>query len=484
MAEDDLVIEGRGRWYVLAAAALGGLASSIMFTAVNVAMPSLVEAFDTRFAVVQWVVLAYLLATSALLPILGRLADMVGKRTILLGGFAIYLVGSLLTGAAWSIGAVIGFRVLQGVGAAVLTGIGLAIVTDVFPSRERGRALGLSGAVLSTGIVIGPTLGGFLLDVMSWRWVFWAGVPVGLFGLLLALRFVPSYVGEQERRFDLPGAFALFATLFSLSLALTLGQGRSFDDPSILALFAGAAVGLAAFLWIEARAPAPVIELSLFANRELTIGLVAGFATFISIAGVIFLMPFYLENILGYAPRNVGLLMSVVPIVLVVAAPIAGALADRYGERIVAVFGLVLILVGYLAITGLDENTTALGYIMRFLPIGLGMGTFQTPNNSAIMGAVERARSGVAGGLLALTRTLGQTAGIAVLGSLWAARVATRAQGPIGAEATTAPAGAQIGALHDMLWVVVAIVALALVLSLWDLYHRRMRSVPDVAAAR
>ena len=474
-AEGD-ILEGRGRWFVLAASALGSFASSIMFTSVNVAIPTLVEAFGTKFAVVQWVVLAYLLATSALLPILGRLADMVGKRAIFLGGFALYTVGSLLSGMSPSITALIAFRTLQGVGAAVLTAIGLAIVTDVFPSRERGRAIGINGAVLSTGIVIGPTLGGLLIDAASWRWVFLVGVPVGLAGLVLAMRFVPGYHGTERSRFDFAGAATLFATLFCLSLALTMGQERSFTDPVILALFGGFAAGLAAFLAVERRAEAPVLDLSLFSNRPLMVGLVAGFATFISIAGTIFLMPFYLENVLGYSPRDVGLLMSVVPIVLVIIAPIAGALADRYGERIVAVFGLGFVLIGYIAITGFDEQTTALGYVVRFLPIGLGMGTFQTPNNSAIMGAVERTRSGVAGGLLALTRTLGQTAGIAVLGSLWAARVAARSNEPVGAEATAAPAGAQVGGLHDMLYVVIAIIAAALVLSVWDLYHRRTRA--------
>lgn len=482
-APPDDQADDAARWYVLAASALGSFAASVMFTSVNVAIPTLVEAFDTKFAVVQWVLLAYLLATSALLPILGRLADMVGKRTIFLGGFALYIVGSLLSGLAGTVALLIAFRTLQGVGAAVLTAIGLAIVTDVFPSNERGRAIGINGAVLSTGIVIGPTLGGLLIDVASWRWVFWSGVPVGMLGMLLSYRFVPKYRGSERRRFDFWGAGTLFASLFCLSLALTLGQERAFDDPVILALFTGFAIVLALFLWIEKHAEAPVLELSLFTNRALTVGLVAGFATFIAIAGTIFLMPFYLENILGYSPRNVGLLMSVVPIVLVFIAPIAGTLADRHGERIVAVFGLILILIGYIAITTLDENTTALGYVLRFLPIGFGMGIFQTPNNSAIMGAVERTKSGVAGGLLALTRTLGQTVGIAVLGSLWAARVSVRAATPVGAEATSAPATAQVGGLHDMLYVVIGIIACALALSIWDLRHRRMRSRRSAAAA-
>lgn len=465
------------RWLVLSSAALGAFGATVMGTGVNVALPTLVRTFETDFAVVQWVVLSYLLATSALLPVLGRLADAFGKRRFFLAGFATFALGSLLCGLAPSAGALIALRTLQGLGSAVLTALGLAIVTDVFPASERGRAIGVNGAVLSAGIVIGPTLGGFLIDALSWRWVFWIGVPLGLAGLLLAWRVVPAGRGDRERGFDVAGAATLVVALTALSLALTFGQGRGFTDAAVLALFALAGAGLIAFPAIERRAVAPVLELSLLRNRELTIGLVAGLATFIAIAGTIFLMPFYLEKVLGYAPREVGLLMSVVPIVLVLTAPLAGILADRVGARPVTVAGLALILIGYLAIGTLDTETTALGFVLRFLPIGLGMGTFQTPNNSAVMGSVPRRRSGVAGGLLALTRTLGQTAGIAVLGSLWVARVAVR--GGTGAgDATAADPLVQVAALGDMLLVVQIGIALALALCVWDLavLHRAVRA--------
>lgn len=478
--EETVHDPGRRRW-ILFAAALGAFASTVMGTSVNVALPSLVEALDAPFAVVQWVVLAYLLSTAALLPIVGRLADMLGKRAILAGGFLVFAVGSLATGLAPGATALIAFRLLHGAGSAVLTGVGMAIVTDVYPPEERGRAIGINGAVLSSGIVLGPTLGGLLVEI-GWRWVFLAGLPLGLVGAALAWRFVPRYPRGPNQRFDLAGAAALAATLTSLSLALTLGQDRGFGDPLVLAAFAAAGLGLPAFLAIERRAEQPVVDLALFRDVRMTVGLAAGLGAFVSIAGTIFVMPFYLENVLGLAPRDVGLLMSTTPILLVIIAPIAGTLADRFGERIVTVVGLGFALVGFALVGTLAADTTPLGFVLRFVPVGIGMGTFQTPNNSAIMGAAPPGRSGVAGGLLGLTRALGQTTGIAVLGSLWATRVAARAAGEVGREGTLAPAAAQVGGLHDMMLLVQALVLLSLLLCLWDLRRRRRRRPATVPA--
>lgn len=291
----------RARAYVLASATLGAFTSTVMATSVNVALPTLVTAFDAPFALVQWVVLSYLLATASLLPIAGRLADMFGKRTLFLGGFATFGVGSLLCALAPGVVSLIMFRTVQGAASAVLTALGLAIIADVFPAGERGRAIGVNGAVLSVGIVLGPTLGGFLVEV-GWPWVFLFGVPVAAAGFLLGHRFVPRYAPAAPLPFDLAGAATLSSALAALSLALTLGQGRGFADPVILALFAASALALAGFTAIERRATAPVVDLRMFGNRRLTVGLVAGVTVFVSIMGTIFVMPFYLENVLGFPP--------------------------------------------------------------------------------------------------------------------------------------------------------------------------------------
>lgn len=473
MSFEDAVRDPVRRRWILITVALGAFAATVSFTSINVALPSLVATFDTSFAAVQWVLLAYLLSTAALLPIVGRLADMLGKRAIFLAGLAVFTAGSIATGLAPSLGWLIAFRLLHGFGAAVLTGVGLAIVTDAFPPDERGRALGINGAVLSTGIVLGPTLGGLLVEI-GWRWVFLSNVPFGILGALLAWRFVPRYAPGPRQRFDLPGA-VLLTTLLSIgSLATTLGAERGFADPWIVAAFVVTVALLPLFLWRERRTPHPVLDLSLFRNPRLTIGLAVGLATFVSISGTIFVMPFYLEDVLGFAPREVGLLMSVVPILLVIIAPIAGTLADRYGERVITVFGLGFVFLGFSLVGTLGTETTPLGFIARFAFVGVGMATFQTPNNSAIMGAAPRGRSGVAGGLLGLTRSFGQTAGIAVLGSLWVARVAQRVAESGGPDSGTVMAAAQVGGLHDMMRLIQLLILAALALAVWDL-RRRVR---------
>ena len=473
----------RQKWFVLGTTALGAFMGAMMFTSVNVALPSLVTTFETSFNVVQWVVLAYLLATGTLLLIVGRLADMLGKKTLYLLGYLIFTVGSLLCALAPGVYTLIIFRAIQGFGSAFLTALGLAIITDTFPASERGRAIGINGSILSTGIVIGPTLGGLLIDALSWRWIFFLAVPLGIAGTLLARRFIEPYERQEAQRFDLPGAFTLFASLLTLLLALTVGQDLGFDDPIIIGLFVASAMLTVLFIVIELRVKDPVLDLRLFRSTQLTLGLVTGFLTFITISGTIFLMPFYLSNVLGYSPRNVGLLLSVVPLALVFTAPLAGTLADRFGERPVTVVGLVFLVIGYFTVSTLTVDTNGLGYVLRFLPIGLGMGVFQTPNNSAIMGAVPSNFSGVAGGLLALTRTLGQSAGIAVLGTWWAARVFTRTTESIN-DATLAAGAVQVAALRDMFWVIQGMIIFALVLVLWDVYLRwRKARVGEVAVS-
>ncbi|MDF1523199.1 MAG: DHA2 family efflux MFS transporter permease subunit [Trueperaceae bacterium] len=485
MPAAEPVLRTERREWVLAATSIGAFSASAMVTAVNVVLPTLVEELGAPFATVQWVVLGYLLASIALLPVIGRLADLWGKHRVFFAGYAAYALGSLACALAPDVGTLIAFRTVQGVGAAALTALGLAIVTDVFPQGERGRAIGINGAVISAGVVVGPSLGGLLGDLASWRWIFAAGVAIAAVGATLAVRVLPRYARQPAGRFDVLGGALIVAALLAFSLGLTLGQGRGFDAAVVRGLIAGGLALGVAFVAVERRVANPLVDLRLFRERDVWVGLASGSVTFVAIAGVVLLMPFYLEGVLGLPAWRVGLLMAVVPIVLVVAAPLAGTLADRFGPRPVTVAGMLLLLIGYLAVGTLDESTTPLGYVGRFLFVGLGMGTFQTPNNTAIMSAARRGGSGVAGSLLSLTRYLGQVIGTVGLGSLWAARTVARAGAATGTDATVLASAAQVAGLHDMLRVVQAIVLVGLVLVVGDLCWRR-RAVPDgpVADAR
>jgi len=361
------------KWYVMAAVAMGVLLATIDGSIVNVALPTLVRSFQAEFAVVEWVVLAYLLTVTALLLSMGRLGDMVGKKPVYATGLVVFTVGSVLCGLAPTVYWLIGFRVLQAVGAAMMMALGVAIVTEAFPPSERGKALGISGSLVSIGIVIGPVVGGMLLHALSWHWIFLVNLPIGILGVLMVARFVPNLKPSGGQRFDYWGALTLLVSLMALLLALTLGQDIGFDRLPIFLLFAVWLLFLGLFLAIERKSNQPMIDLNLFQNRLFSINLVTGFISFVCIAGTIILMPFFLENVLGYDPRSVGVLLAVVPIAMGVTAPIAGSLSDRLGTRPITVIGLSMLLVGYYAVGTLSTETTAVGYVLRFLPVGIGM---------------------------------------------------------------------------------------------------------------
>lgn len=461
------------KWYVMAAVGVSILLSTIDATIVNVALPTLVHDLNSNFPTVQWVVLSYLLTQATLMLGIGRLGDMIGKKNLFIPGFIVFTIGSILCGLAPTVYWLIIFRVLQAVGAALLLALGMAIITEAFPPTERGKALGLSGTIISVGIVLGPTLGGLLIDAFSWRWIFFVNVPVGIIGTLVGLRFIPNFKPVGRQKFDYFGAVTLFVSLLALLLALTWGQQLGFSEPPILLMFLGWSIFLILFIIIEWQTNDPMIDLKIFRNNLFSVGLVTGFITFVAIAGSIILMPFYLEIVLGYSTRQVGLLLAIVPIFMAVIAPASGTISDRFGTRPMTVIGLLALLVGYYAMSTLDADTTALGYVLRLLPVGIGMGIFQSPNNSAIMGSVPRGRLGIASGLLSISRVLGQTTGVAVLGAVWASRVIVHTGAILPGGATTAPITAQVRGLQDALWTIIIMIALGLVLSVWGLVQAR-----------
>jgi EmrB/QacA subfamily drug resistance transporter len=452
---------------------MGVFLATVDGSIVNISLPTLVSSFQTDFALVQWVVLAYLLTVTTLMLGVGRLADIYGKKPIYTTGFIVFTTGSVLCGLSPTVYTLIGFRVLQAVGAAMIMALGMAITTEAFPPSERGRALGISGTIVSVGIAVGPTLGGLIVKNLSWHWIFFVNLPVGIIGTWLVVRYVPAFRPPGGQRFDYWGALTLFVSLLALLVALTLGQRNGFGDRTVLLLVAMWIVFLATFIFIELRTEQPMIDLRLFRSSLFSVSLTTGFIIFICLAGTLILMPFYAENVLGYDPQQTGLLMATVPVALGIIAPVAGSLSDRFGSRPIMVAGLAVLAAGFLAVSSLNAETTALGYVLRFLPVGLGVGMFQSPNNSAIMGAAPRERLGIASGMLAVTRTLGQTTGIATLGALWAGQVFKHAGGVVTGGATVAPVAAQVFALRDTFVIVSVLIFVALLLSIWGLREER-----------
>jgi EmrB/QacA subfamily drug resistance transporter len=474
----------RRKWQVLIAIGMGVFLATIDASIVNVALPTLVRSFDTQFAVVQWIALSYMLTLATLILSMGRLGDLRGKKRIYTSGMIVFTVGSALCGLSPTVYWLITFRVLQAIGASMMAALGTAIVTEAFPSSERGKALGTIGGLVSIGIITGPVLGGLLIDIVSWHWIFFVNIPVGLIGTFMVLRFVPETRPVEGQRFDLAGATILFISVVAFLLALTLGQHRGFRDPLILTLFVVWLLSLGLFLYVESVRSRPMVDVRIFRNEELSLGLFSGFFAFVALAGVVLLMPFYLENVLGYSPHQVGLLLAAVPVSAGLASPISGVLSDRFGTRPMATLGLAVLLAGYVSLTTLSADTSAFGYLLRFVPVGLGIGIFQSPNNSAIMGAAARQHLGIVSGLLSITRTLGQTTGIAAIGALWSARVSFYAGADFSVGPTRTNIGAQVHGLQDALSGITLLVGLVLLLNLGGLVRRRLGVTPPPAGSR
>jgi len=449
------------KWWALVAVATGVFMSTIDGSIVNIALKTLQDDFGVGLHTVEWVVLAYLLALVCLLPISGRLGDMIGKRSVYTAGFVIFTLGSALCGLAWSIEALIGFRVLQAIGAAMIQGVGSALLVEAFPTSERGQALGYVGTSVAAGILAGPVLGGVLLQI-GWQSIFFVNIPIGIVAVVLVSRVIPDDRRRVAQRFDVPGALLLGGALLSLLVALTEGQIWGLGAPPTVGLIIAGLALLGLFIGWELRVTDPMINLSLFRNPVFSLSLTASFMSFLAGAFNFLLLPFYMQNVLGFDPQRTGLTLIASPIVLSLVAPLSGRLSDRLGSRWLGIIGLAIIATALFSFSTLTTESQQIDVVLRMILIGLGFGIFQSPNNSMVMGSVPRHALGVAGGLLAVMRTLGQTVGIAVAGALWAAQVAAAA-GRVYEPITAAPAEALVAGMHTALLVAATLAALAII---------------------
>lgn len=473
--------EYKNKWWVMASVAMGIFLTTIDGSIVNIALPSLVIDLHEPLGTVQWVVLSYLLVVTTLMLSVGRLADMIGRKKLYLAGVAIFTTGSLLCGLAPNVYWLIGFRVLQGLGASMTQALGTAIVADAFPMEERGKAMGVIGGIVSIGIIAGPTLGGLILGALNWHWLFFVNLPVGVIAFFLCWKFIARDRVGAAQHFDYAGAAVMFLTFLSFFLALTFGQNSSFLSLPTLLLFALAAMGLVVFIRVEQKTSDPMIDLSLFKQGLLSSNLITGSMVFIASAGTVLLIPFYLQNMRSFSPEQAGLIMVVIPLASGITAPFAGSLSDRLGSRRIIVAGLALQIVGYSLLTGLSLDTGIGEYLLRCIPIGLGLGLFQAPNNSVIMGSAQKDQLGVVSGLLSLTRVLGQITGIAILSATWTSLVTHAAGFLPGSDATTASLSVQMSSFRSALLLVVAVISIAFLISLRSLILSRQVVSPQDA---
>lgn len=389
----------------------------------NVALPTIGRAFRTPVDNTEWVLVAYMLVTASTLVLFGRLGDLIGQKRVYTIGFAIFGGASLACAFSPAFWGLVGARAVQGVGSAMLMSSSPAIITDAFPGTQRGRAIGLNGAAVAVGLSTGPLLGGVILTYWDWRWIFLINVPISVVALLVCA-FVLRREEHKDERFDFVGAGLAFTTLFAISLALSRAHAWGWGSPRTIACLIYAGIGVAAFLNVERRVAAPMLDLRLFQNRTFAFSILGATIFFCAMYCVVFTIPLTAQVSLGKSALQAGFLLLPVSVLNVVLAPVAGALSDRVPARYVSTAGAICFLAGSVLLA-VQPPHPALWFLYLSLFVGgAGTAVFSQPNNSTIMGTAPAERRGIAAGMLATARTTGQLLGISIAGAIYFLRSA------------------------------------------------------------
>jgi EmrB/QacA subfamily drug resistance transporter len=408
------------KWWVLIAVGVGTLMAALDGSVVNTALPVITSQFHSELAVTSWIVTIYLLSLSGLLLNFGRLGDLYGHKRVYVGGYVIFVLGSILCGQAPSIGFLIAARAFQAVGAAMLASNGPAILTASFPGAQRGQALGMSATMTYLGLSLGPTIGGFLTTLWGWRSIFYINVPVGLLALGLSWFMIPGAEKHKtSERFDPAGALTFFVGLVGLLLALNRGRDWGWGSAPTLGILAAALLILAGFVVLELRRQHPMLDLSLFKVWLFSASAASAVLNYVCLYGITLLIPFYLIQQRALPPDRAGLLLSAQPLVMAVMAPLSGTLSDKFGSRLLSTAGMLILALALVGLSTLGAATPTWRIILNLACVGLGVGIFTSPNNNALMGAAPRHRQGVAAGVLATARSVGMALGVGINSALF-----------------------------------------------------------------
>lgn len=422
------------KYWAFGAMSIGLIGSVVDSVSTNVALPTIANHFQTDLPTVQWVVIGYTLTITALLLPMGRLADLIGLKKVYIIGALVFVLGAALAGSSISLEMLILARFIQGVGAAMTQGTGMAIMISSFPARERGKAIGLYMTVVGTGAVSGPAIGGFLVDTFGWPFVFLVNVPVGLFGVSATMAIVRDQhrartPGNSGNRFDWMGAALSTGALVTLLVAMTTGHKSGWTSPPIIAAVVAFFVLSASFIRWELHTNSPMLDLRLFARKTFSFGVSSAFLTFMGSSAIFFLMPFYLQGVLGFSAKSAGLIIMPGAIFMAALGPISGTLSDRFGWRWFTVGGLASSAVGLFLLSRLTVDSTMVAVIPALILTSSGMGIFYSPNSSSVLSAVELEGYGIVVALLNLIRN-----GANIISLAMATAIITGTMGSMGFE--------------------------------------------------
>ncbi|WP_239618552.1 MDR family MFS transporter [Cohnella mopanensis] len=400
---------------LLAALFIGALDSTVVTTATTSIAKDL-----NGLSLLSWIFSIYTLTTCVSTPIFGKLADLYGRKSIFTIGLVLFLVGSVLCGAAQSMTELIWYRAIQGLGAGALTPVTFTIIGDMYTGEQRGKVQGVLSSVWSIAGLVGPFVGGYFVDTISWRWIFYMNVPVSIVSFILVFGFLHERFAKVSKSVDYIGALTFTICISSLLLALlTGGETYAWNSSTILVLFAVAALFLFVFLWIESRAKEPMLPLQLFRERRLAIPYVLGFFGFCVVAGVTIYIPLWIQNIMGFSATKSGLMLMPMSVTWALASSLSGRYMFRLGAKTFMLLGTILVASGALWLYFIDMGSSYVQVIGIVGLVGLGMGCISTPAIVTIQNSAASTMRGVATSTNSLMGALGQTVAVAVFGMLF-----------------------------------------------------------------
>lgn len=439
----------------------GAFIGQLDATIVQLALPELARLFDARVEQVSWVALGYLVATAAFLPISGRLCEMLGRKSLYVAGYAVFVAASALCGFATTLGELVAFRILQGMGGSLLAANSIAILVATIPAEKRGHALGVFAAAQAVGMSAGPAIGGLVLAVLDWRWVFWLSVPFGLAATAIGWVALPRTRDiAAGARFDVGGALLVGPAIVCLVVALNHAAAWGATSPATLGMLALAILLLVLLVRRERAAAQPLVDIRLFARAAFSCGALAVLLAFALLFGMFFLMSFALVHGHGDSPAAAGLRLAIIPVAIGLTAPFSGALSARLGPARLGAAGMACCLLA-LWLLGMGEQEIGHGRpieTVAFLLFGIGLGAFIAPNNHVTLAAAPPQQAGSAGSLLNLMRLLGTSLGVAASASMLAWRLA--AEGSPEGWRTASPA-VMLAAVEDGVLLLAGLAVLA-----------------------
>jgi EmrB/QacA subfamily drug resistance transporter len=388
-------------------------------TIVNVALPSIGREFHAPLSGLQWTIDAYTLVLASLLMLSGSTADRLGRRRTFIIGLVTFGAGSLLCSLAPNLTLLIVFRMLQAVGGSMLNPVAMSIITNTFTNpRERAQAIGVWGAVIGVSMALGPVIGGALVSSVGWRSIFWINIPVALVAAVLARKYIPESKAAVARKVDIPGQVFVVTLLASLTYGIIEAPNRGWGSPLIVGAFAITIVSLAGILFWERRASQPLIDLRFFRSVPFSSAAVVAIAAFAALGGFLFLNTLYLQDVRGLSPLHAGLDTLPMAVMTMVLSPISGRIVGRHGGRIPMVIAGIAIAAACLLLVGLSATTPFTWLFTAYVVFGIGFGFVNSPITNTAVSGMPRAQAGVAAGIASTSRQIGQTLGVAVVGSL------------------------------------------------------------------